>query len=167
MFISKGSTSNNGGLPFLLKYYIWKRCFVYMSTKFGNKNSLKSGWVHSASLSRFEPHYASAIWRKAPLTGLFLKLRPWSASSTFAGCDFYNPMQSPHTAWPRDKMWYRRDRPGAIFVHGKIYTVLKRRHLLELFKGSTLGFPFAVIRPPTASQMLGGDADQWPWYARV
>ena len=57
---------------------------------------------HSASLGRFVPHHASAVWRKAPLHRTLFRLHlekkmaaPISmlTSSTIDGCDFYNPLQ--------------------------------------------------------------------------
>ena len=57
---------------------------------------------HSASLGRFVPHHASAVWRKAPLHRTLFRLNlekkmaaPISmlTSSTIDGCDFYNPLQ--------------------------------------------------------------------------
>ena len=57
---------------------------------------------HSASLGRFVPHHASAVWRKAPLNRTIFSLNlekkmaaPISmlTTSTIDGCDFDTPLQ--------------------------------------------------------------------------
>ena len=63
------------------------------------------------------------------------------------GCYLYNPLQF----FGNPKLYFIEREVNSII--GKIYTVLKWRHLKELFKGSALGFPYAVNRRPTASQM--------------
>ena len=99
--------------PFTLFFIRWKDCiwlnfcnsryatfYDYMYTC--NTTTKIIIQIHSASLGRFVPHHASAVWRKAPLHRTIFRLNlekimaaPISmlTSSTIDGCDFYNPLQ--------------------------------------------------------------------------
>ena len=133
---------------------------------------LSNAWhekAHSASLGRFVPHHASAMWRKAPLHRTIFRLnleKKWlRPSACLQGQRLTGVIFIIHCSYlVIPKLYFIEIEVNSI--KGKICTVLKWRHLSELFKGSALGFPYAVHRRPTASQMLGGDAYEWLWYAR-
>ena len=98
-------------------------------------------------------------------TGLFLGLiekkwlRPWSAClqvQRFTGVIFI--IQCSHFLIP--KLYFIEREANSII--GKVALITRYMSI-----GSAMGFPYAVNRRPTASQMFGGNAYQWLWYARV
>ena len=125
--------------------------------------------THSASLGQFVPHHASAVWRKAPLHRTIFRLNLEKKWLGLSACLQIQRLKSVifiiHCSYLVIPKLYSIE-IEVNSIKGKICTVPKWRHLYELFKGSALGFPYAVHRRPTASQMLGGDAYEWLWYAR-
>ena len=101
---SKGVSCNN---CLLGKHtYIHQPCYVLPRDwkRHSDQSPCLTGshCTHSASLGRFVPHHASAVWRKAPLHRTLFRLNlekkmaaPISmlTTSTIDGCDFDTPLQ--------------------------------------------------------------------------